>query len=132
MLTTSFFCATMLRKEMMNVVKQVGGVTIKMEKKGVDITSAGKRNSYQITLLNKENQKTTFTFYDSVVNFSKPLYHQDLLEMVLKTIYNVFYEISHGVHHKMFYTNKTFHKGLHRVLTKNWVDNIKLLQVLSE
>lgn len=114
-----------------DMVRKVGEITIKIKQKGVEENHVGKRNVYQVTLVNEVKKKTTFTFYDAVVNFQKPLYHEDLMKMVLKTICSNFYGISPGSNHKSFYKPKS-NKGLHDVVTKDWVENIKLFQVLSE
>lgn len=113
------------------MVTQVGEITIKIKQKGVEENHVGQRNVYQVTLANETKKKTTFTFYDAVVNFQKPLYHEDLMRMVLKTIYRNFYGISHGSNNKSFYKPKS-NKGLYDVVTEDWIESIKLFQVLSE
>ena len=115
---------------MVDVVSQIGDVTLTLKQKGVEEFWAGKRNYYQVKLTNQEKKTTTFTFYDSSDNFSKPLYHEDLLSMILNTIYRSFKGISFGVNQRIFY-KPTNNKGLQKVLTQDWVDNIALLQKLT-
>lgn len=89
---------------------------------GIENTWIGKRNKYNVVLKNKNKQRTTFVFHDSVVNFEKPIYHDDLFMMSIHHIYNLYMNGRRGV--------KTY--GFLKVVNQDFINQIKILKKLSK
>ena len=106
----------MLDKFKHKMVRVVDNVTITIKYRDSDMSFAGKRNIYHVSVKNNDTKRTfTFTFYDSPLKTREEgLFHSQLLEYVLNTIVKEVYQYGNPKHR----TNK--------VVSHEWVEGVKV------
>ncbi len=97
----------------------VGGVIVTVEYLRDD-DLFGKNTRVFKVYLTRGEEKISFDIQDSFANYTKEMYHSDLLNIILFNVWNIYES-----------RNKQI-KGLDEFAKKDWIDEIKVLTKLTD
>lgn len=137
---------------MEKIVKKIDGITITVSFKGLNEWKENqnqKTNTYRVQIKNDNGKKFSFDFHDSIYNTnSKQILHFELIESIIESIQSDYYlttdyyptfndfasDFGYKLHESDGYNVKSLYKkcmkhgaGLQKVISKDWLENIEVL-----
>ncbi len=142
---------------MKKVTRKIGDVTIQVKFKDVEYKWDYNRNSYTVTLKNDNGNRTSYTFYDSVNNTQQGNFiTEELMNAIVENIqtdyrineteYPNYYDFAYEFGYERFdKASQEYKQGqktykeclklgnkLKKVISDEWIENLKVVEVLAQ